>query len=226
GTTIAASRRSKSSRSLVCRGSWARKSLNGMSNWPPFSAMIFCSSPSQSALTALRYFWTASVLLDADPGTGPGTAECSADEQAATRTQQLAAIAIARIRPMSHMIDATELALRLRGQFVAQPLHRRDGLSDCRASVSSLPPRPEPARPAPPPHSWPRPGPCPAPPEAPEHQPHPLSQQPRPGRDKVSRINRDGVNQPGHRQATTEPDSSRISRQRTFVLVGRQGLEP
>src|SRR4029077_20629592 len=43
------------------------------------------------------------------------------DEQAATRTQLLAAIAIARIRPISHMIDATELALRLRSQFVAQP---------------------------------------------------------------------------------------------------------
>src|SRR5450432_3786396 len=108
-----------------------------MSNWPPFSAMIFCSSPSQSALTALRYCWTASLLPGDDTGTGPGTAGCWVDEQAATRTQLLAAIAIARIRPMSHMIDATELALRLRSQFVAQPLHRRDGVSDCRASVSS-----------------------------------------------------------------------------------------
>ena len=81
-----------------------------MSNWPPFSAMIFCSSPSQSASTALRYCWTASLLLlDDDTGTGPGTAECPADEQAATRTQLLAAIAIARIRPISHMIDAAEL---------------------------------------------------------------------------------------------------------------------
>jgi hypothetical protein len=95
----------------------------------------------------LRYCWTASLLLDDDTGTGPGTAGCSVDEQAATRTQLLAAIAIARIRPMSHMIDATELALRFRSQFVAQPLHQRDGFSDCRASVSSLPPRPDPRRP-------------------------------------------------------------------------------
>src|SRR3984957_4561915 len=102
-----------------------------MSNWPPFSAMIFCSSPSQSALTALRYCWTASLLLDDDTGPGPGTAECPVDEQAATRTQLLAAIAIARIRPMSPMIDATELAVHFRSRFVAQPLRRRDGASDC-----------------------------------------------------------------------------------------------
>jgi hypothetical protein len=70
------------------------------------------------------------------------------DEQAATRTQLLAAIAIARIRPMSHMIEATELALRLRSQFVAEPLYQRDGVSDCRASVSSLPPRRDLDRPA------------------------------------------------------------------------------
>src|SRR5262249_38746868 len=135
GTTIAASRRSKSSRSLVCWGSWARKSFSGMSNRPPFSAVIFCASPSQSALTALRYCWTASLLPGDDTGTGPGTAECWADEQAARRTQLLAAIAIARTRPMSHMFDATELALRLCGQFVAQPLSRRDGVSDCRAAL-------------------------------------------------------------------------------------------
>src|SRR5215469_4955284 len=148
GLTIAASWRSKSSRSLVCWGSWARKSFSGMSNWPPFSAVIFCASPSQSALTALRYCWTASLLLDDDTGTGPGAAECWVDEQAATRTQLPAAIAIAPIRPISHMIGATELALRLRSQFVAQPLYRRDGVSDCRVPVSSLPPRPDPGRPA------------------------------------------------------------------------------
>src|ERR1700685_4493289 len=102
-----------------------------MSNWPPFSAMIFCSSPSQSVLTASRYCWTGSLLLDDDTGIGPGTAECSVDEQAATRTQLLAAIAIARIPPMSPMIDATELTLPLRSRFVAQPLHRRDGASNC-----------------------------------------------------------------------------------------------
>jgi hypothetical protein len=93
-----------------------------MSNLPPFSAVIFCASPSQSALTASRYCWTAPLLLDDDTGTGPVIAECWVDEQAARRTQLLAAIAIARTRPMSHMIDATELALRFRGQFVAQPL--------------------------------------------------------------------------------------------------------
>src|SRR5689334_14199395 len=119
-----------------------------MSNWPPFSALIFCSSPSQSALTALRYCWTASLLPGDDAGTGPGTAVCAVDEQAATRTQLLAAIAIARIRRISHMIGATELALRLRSQFVAQPLRQRDGVSDCRAPVSSLPSRPDPRRPA------------------------------------------------------------------------------
>jgi hypothetical protein len=52
------------------------------------------------------------------------------------------------IKVGSHMIDATELALRLRSQFVAQPLYRRNGVSDCHASVSSLPPRPDPGRPA------------------------------------------------------------------------------
>src|SRR5437762_13792335 len=108
-----------------------------MSNWPPFSAAIFCSSPSQSALTLLRYCWTASLLLDDDFGTGPGTAECPVDEQAATRTQLLAATAIARIRPIPHMIDATELALYLCTRFVTQPLHRRDGISGCRASVTA-----------------------------------------------------------------------------------------
>jgi hypothetical protein len=90
--------------------------------------MIFCSNRSQSALTALRYCWTASLLLGDDTGTGLGTAECWVDEQAATTTQLLAAIAIARSRPMSHMVDATELALRLRSQFVAEPLCRRDEL--------------------------------------------------------------------------------------------------
>jgi hypothetical protein len=89
-------------------------------------------------LTALRYCWTASLLLDDDTGVGPGTAECPVDEQAATRTQLLAAIATARIRPMSSMIDATELALHFRSWFVVQPLHQRDGASDCCASVSSL----------------------------------------------------------------------------------------
>jgi hypothetical protein len=83
------------------------------------------------------------LLLDDDTGAGPGTAECWVDEQAATRTQLLAPIAIARIRPISHMIDATEPALHLRSQFVAQPLHRRDGISDCRAPIGSLPPQRE-----------------------------------------------------------------------------------
>ena len=92
-----------------------------MSNWPPFNAMIFCSRRSQSASTALRYCWTASLLPDGDTGTGPGTVECPVDEQAATRTQLLAAIAIARIRPMSHMIDATELLCA----FVASSLRSR-----------------------------------------------------------------------------------------------------
>jgi hypothetical protein len=73
-------------------------------------------------LTALRYCWTASLPPGDDTGTGWGIAECWVDEQAARRTQLLAAIAIARIRPMSHMFDAMELALPLRSQFVAQPL--------------------------------------------------------------------------------------------------------
>jgi len=37
------------------------------------------------------------------------------------------------------MVDAPGLALRLRSQFVAEPLYRRDGVGDWRASVSSLP---------------------------------------------------------------------------------------
>src|SRR5579862_6427851 len=99
-----------------------------MSNWPPFSATIFCSSPSQSALTASRYCWTPSLLLlDDDTGAGPDAVECWVDEQAATRAQLLTAIAIARIRPISHMISAAELVLNLRGRFVVQPLRRRDG---------------------------------------------------------------------------------------------------
>src|SRR6185437_665405 len=111
-----------------------------MSNWPPFSALIFCSSPSQSALTAWRYCWTAALLLGDGDGAGAGPeAECPADEQAPMRTQPPAAIAMERIRPMSHMIDAMELVLRLRGQFVAQPLHRRDDVSGCRAALLSLP---------------------------------------------------------------------------------------
>jgi len=69
----------------------------------------------------LRYCWTASLLAGDDTGTGPGAAECSADEQAARRTQLPAAIAIARIRPMSHMIDATELLCA----FVASSLRSR-----------------------------------------------------------------------------------------------------
>jgi hypothetical protein len=56
--------------------------------------------------------WPASLLLDDDTGAGPGTAECLLDEQAETRTQLLAAMAMARIGPISHMIDATKLVLR------------------------------------------------------------------------------------------------------------------
>jgi hypothetical protein len=37
------------------------------------------------------------------------------DEQAATRAQLLTAMAVARIGPISHMIDAAELVFYLRG---------------------------------------------------------------------------------------------------------------
>src|SRR5436305_13535912 len=141
---MAASWRSKSSRSLVCWGSWARKSFNGMSNLPPFSAVIFCSSPSQSALTALRYCWTASLLLDDGAGAGDNVRwtdgcwadGCWADEQAATRTQPLTATAMARISPTLPMIGATELTLRFRSHFVAQPIYRRYGVSGLEAPLT------------------------------------------------------------------------------------------
>src|SRR5690349_10602413 len=104
-----------------------------MSNWPPFSAVTFCASPSQSALTALRYCWAASLLPGDGAGAGAGVCcadECWADEQAATRTQPLAATAMARISPTLPMIGATELARRLRSQFVVQTIYRRYGVSD------------------------------------------------------------------------------------------------
>src|SRR5690242_8533064 len=111
------------------------------------TSKLLLTSPGKSAgpPIALRYCWAASLLLGDDVGTAPVAAGCPADEQAATRTQLLAAIAmaVAHIRPIAHMIGASELTLRLRGQFVAQPPHRRDGISDCRESVSSLPPRPD-----------------------------------------------------------------------------------
>src|SRR5690349_24104255 len=103
-----------------------------MSNLPPFSAVIFCASPLQSALTALRYCGTASLLLPGDvTGTGAGAAGCWAGEQAATRTQLLTATATAtaRIRPMVTMVGATELAARVRGHFVVQTIYRRYGVS-------------------------------------------------------------------------------------------------
>src|SRR5207244_2323270 len=82
----------------------------------------FCCNPSQRALTALAYCWTASLLLDADRWTGPGSAGCRLDEQAATRRQALAAMAIAPLCPMSHLIDPGEPVCA----FVAITLrHRR-----------------------------------------------------------------------------------------------------